>query len=102
MKNNTKQDIIKIGLTNNPQLDSVKKNYKQLSYIQNNGHITEFALKNSPVHYYKTFYTNKEDFNFQFRTEEWEAVEKNAWRITNICSIENNSKEGESISVIWK
>ena len=40
-------------------------------------------------------------YQMQFRKEEWEQVEKNAFIIRTITPIKNNTPEGEQISVLW-
>jgi hypothetical protein len=38
----------------------------------------------------------------QFRREEWEQAERNAYRIISMVAIKNSLEEGERISIIWE
>jgi hypothetical protein len=86
MKNKT----IYIGLTEDPKVTPIKKSYSR----NKSGFIERFSVGN---------YTSYLDESYvrQFRREEWEQVERNAYRITSMVAIKNNLEEGERISLIW-
>ena len=84
-----KDKIIYIGLTEDPEVTPIKKSYNR----NKSGHAV-FSM----VTY--TSYLD-ESYMRQFRREEWERVERNAYRITSMVAIKNNLEEGERISLIW-
>ena len=88
-----KDKIIYIGLTEDPEVTPIKKSYNR----NKSGH----AVK--PGTYSVGTYTSYLDESYmrQFRREEWERVERNAYRITSMVAIKNNLEEGERISIIW-
>jgi len=86
-----KDKIIYIGLTEDPEVTPIKNSYHK----NRSGFIERFSVGN---------YTSYLDESYmrQFRREEWEQVERNAYRITSMVSIKNNLEEGERISLIWE
>jgi hypothetical protein len=88
-----KDKIIYIGLTEDPEVTPIKNSY----CINKSG----FSAK--PVTFSVGTYTSYLDKSYvrQFRREEWERVERNAYRITSMVAIKNNLEEGERISLIW-
>jgi hypothetical protein len=85
-----KDKIIYIGLTEDPELTPIKNSYHK----NKSGFIERFSVGT---------YTSYLDESYmrQFRREEWERVERNAYRITSMVAIKNNLEEGERISLIW-
>jgi hypothetical protein len=85
-----KDKIIYIGLTENPELTPIKNSYHK----NKSGFIERFSVG--------TFmsYLDK-SYERQFRREEWERVERNAYRIISMVAVKNNLEEGERISLIW-
>jgi hypothetical protein len=85
-----KDKIIYIGLTEDSEVTPIKNSYHK----NKSGFIERFSVGN---------YTSYLDESYmrQFRREEWEQVERNAYRITSMVAIKNNLEEGERISLIW-
>jgi hypothetical protein len=86
-----KDKIIYIGLTEDPEVTPIKNSYHK----NKSGFIERFSVGN---------YTSYLDESYmrQFRREEWEQVERNAYRITSMVAIKDNLEEGERISLIWE
>jgi len=42
-----------------------------------------------------------ENYNMHVRTEEWEEIGRDSWRLILMRSISENVREGEQISLIW-
>ena len=101
-----KDKIIYIGLTENPEITPIKKSYciskagfnKIYSVgnyiISKSGFIERFSVGN-----YISYLD--ESYMRQFRREEWNHAERNAYRITSMVAIKNNLEEGERIALIW-
>ena len=93
-----KDKIIYIGLTEDPEVTPIKKSY----YINNSG----FSARQRTfagifgVGTYVSYLD--ESYVRQFRLEQWEQVERNAYKITSMVAIKNNLEEGERISLIWE
>ena len=93
-----KDKIIYIGLTEDPEVTPIKKSYNR----NKSGHAV-FSMVTYASSYSVGTYTSYLDESYmrQFRREEWERVERNAYRITSMVAIKNNLEEGERISLIW-
>lgn len=87
-----KNKILYIGLTEDPKITPTKKSYQ----LWTSGFC--FGKYDSMGNY---IYYMDEKYQRQFRYETWEKVEKNAYRITRMNFIENNTFEGEQISIMW-
>lgn len=88
-----KNKILYIGLTEDPKITPIKKSYKrELSGFG-------YGYGNPPWNNHITYIDQK--YQRQFRFETWEKVERNAYRITLMNFIENNTFEGEQISIMW-
>lgn len=89
-----KDKIIYIGLTEDPELTPIKKSY----YRNKSGHVVK------PGTFSVGTYTSYIDESYirQFRLEQWERAERNAYRITSMVAIKNSLEEGERISLIWE
>jgi hypothetical protein len=81
-----------IGLTPTQEISQTKssltKNYYKsnvMAYFPNSYHV---------------FYTDKK-YVKQLREETWEEVDPGVFRISLVRSIQNNTLEGEQISLIW-
>lgn len=89
-----KDKIIYIGLTEDPEVTPIKKSY----YRNKTVHVAKSGTFSVGTY---TSYLDK-SYVRQFRREDWERVERNAYRITSMVAIKNNLEEGERISIIWE
>lgn len=89
---------IYIGLTENPELTPIK-NYYKISRGKKS-----YSLRKSSILYISYYPSHQEQFTNerQFRREEWEQAERNAYRITSMVAIKNNLEEGERIFLTWE
>lgn len=87
-----KNKILYIGLTEDPRITPTKKSYQ----LCTSGFY--FGKYDNVGNY---IYYMDEKYQRQFRYETWEKVERNAYRITLMNFIENNTFEGEQISIMW-
>ena len=93
-----KDKIIYIGLTENPEVTPIKK-----SYCINKSGFSARQRTSAGIFGVGTYVSYlDESYMRQFRREEWEQVERNAYRITSMVAIKNNLEEGERISLIWE
>lgn len=93
-----KDKIIFIGLTENPEVTPIKNSYQKNNSGFSNRQITFAGIFGVGTY---TSYLD-ESYIRQFRLEQWEQVERNAYRITSMVAIKNNLEEGERISLIWE
>jgi hypothetical protein len=85
-----KNKIIYIGLTEDPEVTPIKKSY----CISKAGFNKIYSVGNYILYL-------DESYTRQFRREEWNQVERNAYRITSMVAIKNNLEEGERIALLW-
>ena len=84
--------IIKLGVRRDFSNKHIIKKYSLYSSIA-------YSLKNVP-RIYRVMYTD-ENYNMHVRTEEWEEIGRDSWRLILMRSISENVREGEQISLIW-
>ena len=87
-----KNKILYIGLTEDPRMTPTKNSYETCKSGFPKG---ETGSVGNYIYYMDEKYQRK------FRYETWEKVERNAYRITRMNFIENNTFEGEQISIMW-
>lgn len=85
-----KDKIIYIGLTEDPEVTPIKKSYSR----NKSGYLISGV--GTFISYLDKSYVR------QFRREEWEQAERNAYRIISMVAIKNGLEEGERISIIWE
>lgn len=92
-----KDKIIYIGLTEDPKITPIKK-----SYCINKSGFSARQRTFAGIFGVGTYVSYlDESYIRQFRLEQWERVEINAYRITSMVAIKNGLEEGERISLIW-
>ena len=93
-----KDKIIYIGLTEDPELTPIKK-----SYYRNKSGFSARQRTFAGIFGVGTYVSYiDESYIRQFRLEQWERAERNAYRITSMVAIKNSLEEGERISLIWE
>lgn len=87
-----KNKILYIGITEDPKITPTKNSYE---ICRSGFPAGEIRSVGNYIYYIDQKYQR------QFRFETWEKVERNAYRITRMNFIENNTFEGEQISIMW-